>query len=195
MTTTTRRVAAVEAPPRASTDLDVDVLDRQARALHWGPIWGGLLAAFGVFLLLSLLSIGLGVGRLSGENADTVATLIGSAIGLLSLAFGGFVAAWSGVVRNPARGVLHGFLVWALWVALLVVLASFGAGQLLGSLGSLLDQLQAPNLTQQQVVDAVRTASLQTFLALALTAAAAMLGGALGVALVPDRAEVVEAST
>lgn len=185
--TTLRPAAPVRAPVREVTDIDVDLVDARSRSLRWGPIWGGLLAAFGVFLLLTLLSIGLGIGRLSGENADTVATLVGSGIGLLSLGFGGFIAAWSGYVRNAARGVLYGFLVWALWVAVMVLLAAFGAGQLLGSLGSLLGDLRAPDVSQAQVVDAVRSASLQTFLALGLTAAAGMLGGAIGAAAVPDR--------
>jgi hypothetical protein len=187
MTTVRRPPTSAASPYDHDIDLDIRLATQEARALRWGPIWAGLLTAFGMFLLLTLLAIGLGIQRLSGEEADVVATLVGSVIGLVSLAAGGFIASWSAVVANPARGLLHGFLVWALWLTLVILLAAIGFGQVLGAFGSLITELEAPDVTQQQVIEAVQAGALQSFLALALTAAAGMLGGALGAMATPER--------
>ena len=176
-------------------DIDIELAHREARSLRWGPIWGGVLTAFGLFLLLTLLAIGLGVQRLGGEDADVVATLTGSAIGLASLVAGGFIAGWSAVAGSTARGVLYGFLVWALWIALIILLAAFGFAQALGALGTLFTQISAPDVdvTQAEALEAIQAASLQSFFALALTAGAATLGGALGAMALSDRQTADEA--
>ena len=141
-----------------------------------------------MFVLLSTIAIGLGIQAVDTATNATVATrIVASIIGLTALVIGGFIASWSALVSNLWRGILYGFLVWALWLALVMVLAAFGFGSLLGSLGGLLDQIQAPNLSTQQVIDAIQTASLQSFLVLVLTAASAMVGGVLGAMAVPSR--------
>jgi hypothetical protein len=188
-------VGAPGVPVGHDHDVDIHFATRQGRQLHWGPIWAGLLTSFGVFLLLSLLAVGIGIqtldaGEAAGEGTNTVATIIASVIGLVALAAGGFIAAWSAVVANPARGLLYGFLVWALWLAVLVVMAGFGFGTLLGNFGGVLADLQAPELTQAEIADILRAGALGSFLALALTAAAGMLGGVLGAMAVPDRVAV-----
>jgi hypothetical protein len=171
-------------------DVDIHLAMRQGRSVHWGPIWAGLFVAFGVFLLLTLLAIGVGIQNVAAEEADTVATIVASVIGLVALAAGGFVAAWGAAVGNPARGVLHGFLVWGLFLASILFFAAFGFGTLLGQFGALLADLQVPDVPQAEVFDAVQAGALGSFLALALGAAAAMLGGALGSMAVPERAAV-----
>jgi MFS family permease len=183
-------VGAPGVPVGHDHDVDIHFATRQGRQLHWGPIWAGLLTSFGVFLLLSLLAVGIGIQTIGEGDADTVATIIASVIGLVALAAGGFIAAWSAVVGNPARGLLYGFLVWALWLAVLVVMAGFGFGTLLGNFGGVLADLQAPELTQAEITDILEAGALGSFLALALTAAAGMLGGVLGAMAVPDRVAV-----
>jgi hypothetical protein len=171
-------------------DIDVGLVGPQSRAVRWGPIWAGLLTSFGVFLLLTLLAVGIGIQQVGGQDADLVATVAASIIGLVSLMVGGFVASWSAVQSDGARGLLYGFLVWALWIVLIVLLGAFGLGQLLGAFGGLLTSLQA-DVSQQEIIDA---GSLQSFLALALTAAAAMLGGAIGAFLITSREEAADAT-
>jgi hypothetical protein len=152
-------------------------MDAGARALRWGPIVAGLVTALGVFILLSLLAVGLGLGAAQGENPTMVATIVGSIIALVSFFLGGFVAAWSDNAIDNRRGALDGFLVWALW--LLVVLFAgalgLGVGALFGGdIGGLFPTDQAPDL------NVLRSGALRTFLALALTAAAGALGGVVG---------------
>jgi hypothetical protein len=174
-------------------DIDVGLVGPQPRAVRWGPIWAGLLTSFGVFLLLTLLAVGIGIQQLSGQDADLAATVTASIIGLVSLVAGGFVASWSAVQSDGARGLLYGFLVWALWIFLIVLLGTFGLGQLLGTFGGLLTNLQG-DVSQQEIIDAVQTGSLQSFLALALTATAAMLGGAIGAFVITSREEAADAT-
>ncbi len=150
-------------------------VDAGARALRWGPIVAGLLTALGVFILLSLLAVGLGLGSAQGENPTMVATIVGSIIALVSFFLGGFVAAWSDNAVDNRRGALDGFLVWALWLLVVLLAGALGLGALFGGdIGGLFPTTQAPDL------NVVRSGALKTFLALALTAASAALGGVVG---------------
>jgi hypothetical protein len=165
------------ARPDVVVERDVAVVepaaDAGARALRWGPIVAGLLLAFGVFILLSLLAVGLGLGAEDGQET-MVAKIVGSIIGLVSFFLGGFVAAWSDNALDNRRGALDGFLVWALWLLVVLAAGALGLSALFGDLGGLFPTTEAPDLT------AVRTGALNTFLALALTAASAALGGVVG---------------
>jgi hypothetical protein len=147
--------------------------DAGARALRWGPIVAGLLTALGVFILLSLLAIGLGVGTAQGQDETMVATIVGSIIALVSFFLGGFVAAWSDNALDNRRGALDGFLVWALWLLVVLLGGALGVGALFGDVGGL---FPTTNLDANQL----RTGALNTFLALTLTAASAALGGVVG---------------
>ena len=165
------------ARPDVVVERDVAVVapaaDAGARALRWGPIVAGLLTAFGVFILLSLLGVGLGLGAEEGQET-MVATIVGSLIALVSFFLGGFVAAWSDNAVDNRRGALDGFLVWALWLLVVLAAGALGLSALFGDLGALFPTTEAPDL------NAVRTGALNTFLALALTAASAALGGVVG---------------
>lgn len=168
-------------PPRGPDVVvrrEVDIpptVEAGARALRWGPIVAGLLTALGVFILLSLLAVGIGLAAAQGENPTMVATIVGSIIALVSFFLGGFVAAWSDSAIDNRRGALDGFLVWALWLLVVLFAGALGLGALFGGdIGGLFPTTQAPDLNQ------VRSGALKTFLALALTAASAALGGVVG---------------
>jgi hypothetical protein len=150
-------------------------VDAGARALRWGPIVAGLLTALGVFILLSLLAVGLGLGTAAsaGQNA-MVATIVGSLVALVSFFLGGFIAAWSDNAVDNRRGALDGFLAWALWLLFVLVAGALGLGALFGDVGGLFPTDATPDL------NAIRSGALKTFLALALTAASAALGGVVG---------------
>lgn len=148
--------------------------DAGARALRWGPIVAGLLTSLGVFILLSLLAIGLGLGAAQGQDETMVATIVGSIIALVSFFLGGFVAAWSDNALDNRRGALDGFLVWALWLLVVLVGGALGIGALFGDVGGGLFP------TADLDVNQLRTGALNTFLALTLTAASAALGGVVG---------------
>jgi len=164
--------------PDVVVERDVAVVapaaDAGARALRWGPIVAGLLTALGVFILLSLLAVGVGLGTAEGEDPTMVAKIVGSVIALVSFFLGGFVAAWSDNALDNRRGALDGFLVWALWLLVVLIGGALGVGALFGDVGGLFPTTEAPDLTQ------IQTGALNTFLALALTAASAALGGVVG---------------
>lgn len=164
--------------PEVVVERDVAIVapaaDAGARALRWGPIVAGLLTSLGVFILLSLLAIGLGLGTAQGQDETMVATIVGSIIALVSFFLGGFVAAWSDNALDNRRGALDGFLVWALWLLVVLLGGALGIGALFGDVGGLFPTTEAPDLNQ------IQTGALNTFLALVLTAASAALGGVVG---------------
>ena len=152
------------------------------RALSWGPITAGLLAALGVFVLLSLLAVTVGATVVTpdGNPPTTIATIVAALIALVSFFGGGYVAAWSARIADETLGALNGFLVWALFLVVVLIAGGLGLGSLFGTAGSLLDDISAPEMSRQQVVNALQAGSWRTFLALGLAAAAAALGGAIG---------------
>lgn len=163
---------------------DVTLADLQQ--LRWGPIVAGLLTAIGLFVLMTLLAVAVGLQAAPGteavEDMGIVALLVTSIIALVSFFVGGFVSTWTAGVSDPGRSLVNGFLVWALWVVAVAILAAFGVGAIAGAMGELFGQLSAPDpdLEPDALVDALRDASWQSFLAMALTALAAALGGVVG---------------
>lgn len=160
-------------------------------AVRWGPIVAGLLTALGAFVLLSmlLLAIGANTVRIGTGQADEAASGAGIAtaiVALLSFLLGGFVAGRTAAVGGRAAGLLNGFLVWALGLLLILLLSTFGIGQLFGAAGDLFSQYRAAGSPQPegadpaQVAQGLRDAAIPAFLSQALPAAAAAIGGLLG---------------
>jgi hypothetical protein len=156
------------------------------RPLRWGPIWAGLFTALGIFFLLSLGAIALGIQTASGtqgqEDLGITAVVVTSAIELLSFFIGGFVSSWSAALADPGQSMLNGFLVWALWLVAGIVLAAVGLGSVVGAMAELLGEVavSAPDAEPDQLVTVLRESAWDTLLALGLTAVAATLGGVVG---------------
>src|ERR687896_2233904 len=152
----------------------------EAWQLRWGPIWAGLLTALGLFTLLTLLAVAVGLQATPGADEDpgVVGGIVTGIIALVAFFVGGFVAAWAADLSHPGRSLLNGFLVWALWLVLLLLIAAFGAGQIFGIAGDLFGpvRVDAPEVD----VRTLRDGAWSSLLALALTAAAAALGGVVG---------------
>ncbi|MGC4071411.1 MAG: hypothetical protein QM760_02610 [Nibricoccus sp.] len=103
------------------------------RALSWGAVFAGSVAALSAHLLLTLLSLGIGLQTAQPLTNDNVVADITVAAGiswsvsaLISLWIGGWVAARFADVANHSVGRLHGFVVWSL--ATVVTFASFTLG-------------------------------------------------------------------
>ena len=155
-------------------------------SVRWGPVWAGLLTALTTFLLLQLLAIGIGLQDV-GPGAEGGGGWVPAIIGLISFFTGGFVASMTSAVRGTTKGLLSGFLVWALGTVLILLLSALGLGQIFGALGNVADQLgllqggvNVPDVDPAQIAQGVRDASLGAFFGLLLSALAAMLGGWLG---------------
>ena len=183
--TTERRPAPERSTPTVAPERPVatrdPVVEAPAGHLRWGPIVAGALTAFGTFLLLSMLAVAAGLGVVGPQtDADTATVLVAGIITLLAFALGGFVASWTAGLADWGRGFLSGFLVWTLWIVAVLVAAAFGVGQFFGAFGDMLGNIRAPDLDADEILDIIQTGAFQTFLALALTALAAALGGVLG---------------
>jgi hypothetical protein len=178
-------------------DRGVDVRAAAAGAIArdpitWGPIWAGVVTAFGLFILFSLLALAAGMALIEfngprGVGQDVPVDLVASIVtGLFLVAAffaGGFVASWSAGLVEEGRGILHGFLVWALAMVLLLVFAAFGAGQLFGAAGEIFAFTPGQfdiDVDRQQLTEAAQAAAWQSLFAIFLALVAAVLGGFVG---------------
>lgn len=163
-----------------------DVTYADLQQLRWGPIWAGLLTAVGIFFLASLLAVAIGLQAAPGqedvEDLGIVAVIVTSLIALVSFFVGGFVASWSAGISDTGRSLVNGFLVWALWLVAVAVLAALGIGSFAGAMGELFGQIDQPSVDVEPdvLIASLRDSSWSSFLALGLTALAAMLGGTVG---------------
>jgi len=104
--------------------------------ISWSSIVAGVLSAFGFFVLLSVLGIAAGL-EATGDAAPTfgpqIASIITGLFVVLAFLAGGFIAAWTADVDEPESAILHGFLVWALFVVVLLAMVASGLGAGIGA--------------------------------------------------------------
>ena len=105
--------------------------------VSWGGIWGGVLAAIGLLILLSALGVAVGISAV--QPGETEASALGTGAGiwagvslLLALFLGGLVATRVGAIFDRTTGFFEGTLVWVVSVLLMGYLASSGIGMLAG---------------------------------------------------------------
>jgi hypothetical protein len=192
--TITTRATGQETPPAVVRETTTAVV-AVGPQLSWGPIWAGVLTAFGLMFLLSVLALAAGMTAIefNGQPAadvpvDMVAMIMTGAFLALSFFAGGFVASWTASLTDEGPAIIHGFLVWALSIVLLLVFAALGVGQLFGAAGQVFGAQFAPgqiDVDVEAVAAAFTEAAWQTVFAVVLAMAAAILG-----ALVAIRDEV-----
>jgi hypothetical protein len=166
--------------------------------VRWGPVVAGLVVAFTLFLLATVLLVAIGVQsiRVGDPNVDEAAGIGGimtAVIALISFFIGGYVAGRAAAIPGTGPGLLNGFLVWGLGMILVLLLAGMGLGGLLGSAGELFQQYRAagspqPDVNPVDILQGIRDGAFPAFLSLALPAAAAAIGGWLGGRVDQDRA-------
>ena len=190
--------------PTWSTDAEASALLAARDSVRWGSIVAGLVTALTTFLLLSLLGVGIGLTAADPASAGTDAQTLGlggaavaAVIGLVAFFVGGLVAARTSAAVGRPAGALNGFLVWALGVIVVLLLAALGLSSILGAAGNVVGQtgvpsVDAPAVDPNQAADAVRNSALGAFISLALPAIAATLGGLVGASKeVDDRTPAV----
>ena len=110
------------------------------RRISWAAIFGGVILAVTVLLVLSLLGSGIGLSQVN-VNAGTTpsAGSLGVGAGIwwivsscIALAFGGYVAAWLAGIEHRFDGVLHGLIAWGISMLLILYLLSSAIGGILG---------------------------------------------------------------
>lgn len=116
----------------------------QGLRVNWGSIWSGFLIAVGVFMLLTVLGLAIGISTVDiGQGANSEGLGMGAAIWsgltlLVALLIGGMAATRSGMIYDRAAGMVQGVLVWVLFILTLIYMASSGIGMLSSSIFSAL---------------------------------------------------------
>jgi hypothetical protein len=122
------------------------------RRISWGAVFGGVVLALAVNLLLALLGVGIGLTTVDpaqpGGTPGAGALGIGAAIWwvaslIVAMFVGGFAAARLAGVHLSGDGVLHGLIAWGFVVLLTFYLLSSAVGSLVGGvLGSVSGGIQ-----------------------------------------------------
>jgi hypothetical protein len=105
--------------------------------VSWGGIFGGVLVAVGLLLLMTAL--GLAVGISAAQPGETEASALGTGAGiwagvslLIAVFIGGMVSTRIGAIFDGTTGFFEGALVWVVSVLLMLYFASSGIGMLAG---------------------------------------------------------------
>lgn len=110
------------------------------RRISWAAIFGGVVLAVGIQLLLSLLGAGVGLGTVNtndGTTPDASSFGVGAGIwwvitSIIALAFGGYVSAWLAGIELRWDGLLHGLITWGIATLLTIYLLTSAVGGIIG---------------------------------------------------------------
>jgi hypothetical protein len=162
-------------------DVDVAVVATRPRSVvSWSSILAGSLVALATLVLLSVaaLAAGLELADIRGNEdprfGATVASVLTGLFIIIAFGAGGLTAVWAAGHTEPGPAILHGFLVWALALMLMLGLVALGLGGGFGELGRFFGANFDP-----ADVEAFETAGWGAALGLALGAGSAILGGLL----------------
>lgn len=142
--------------------------------ISWSSIVAGALAAFGLFVLLSGVALAAGLEADQPKFGREVGLILSGLFLVLAFLAGGFIAAWTADVDEPESAIMHGFLVWALFVMLLLVLVAAGVGSGLGSAGTVFSGAFTPGDPK-----ALSDAAWGSVFALVIAVASTILGALL----------------
>lgn len=167
-------------PPVRTPVTEVEVAVAGPRSIiSWSSILAGALIALAVLVLLSVtaLAAGLEVAPL-GEAGEprfgpVVSSIVTGLFIVIAFGAGGLTAVWAAGLVEPGPAILHGFLVWALALLMMLALVAMGLGGLGGTTTFLGAGFEAGT------VEEFESAGWATVLGLALGAGAAVLGGLL----------------
>jgi hypothetical protein len=157
--------------------------------VSWGGIFGGVLVAVGLLLLLAALGVAVGISSIDPQS--TTLGLFGTGAGiwtgvslLLALFMGGLVASRLGATFDRSTSFFEGFLVWVVSLLLVAYLAAGGVTYLAGDAFSLIGAAEQAIAEVQQNVQDVKPqaarAAWVTFAALVLSLGAALAGAMAG---------------
>ena len=189
-----------DSTPEVSSSREVEHHERlMARPIgsriRGGPVWAGFVIGFATWILLELALFALDLGALAANvvpDADNSTWWWSGVAAALAFLLGGLVAGASTSSRSVTDGVLHGITVWSLTVVALILLSAAGAGIGFGVVGDLL--ATAPSLAEADTaaINDAQTAAAAALLALAVTLAAAAIGGAIGAKIWPRDDDMID---
>lgn len=108
--------------------IDQPIATNSPGRLTWSTIFGGTFAALGLWLLLTLLGLAIGLSTLEPGDANLSGVLVWlgvwSFVTMLAVMFiGSLVAARTALVRHRRTGLIYGVVVWGLTTCLGAVFA------------------------------------------------------------------------
>lgn len=161
--------------------VEVAVVEVRPRAVvSWSSILAGALTALALTVVLTVTAIAAGLevapirGDVDPRFGTTLATIITGLFIVLCFGAGGLTAVWAAGHVDPGPAILHGFLVWALAIVLMLGLVALGVGSAFGDAAAVFGAGFEP-----ADVDALERAGWGAALGLALGAGSAILGGLL----------------
>lgn len=156
--------------------------------VSWGGIFGGVMVAVGLLLLLAALGVAIGItavdphGTQLGRLGVSAAIWTGVSL-LLALFLGGLVASRLGATYDRTTSFFEGFLVWIVSLLLVAYLAASGmawvAGDTFSIMGAQPDMSVVPEAVQEVQAPAAKTAWI-TFGSLVLSLGASLVGAMAG---------------
>jgi hypothetical protein len=101
--------------------------------IAWSAVWVGALTALSVSLILGLAGISVGAHKVGARLASSrdlgFAALVFSVLGaFFSFVAGAWVASRLAGHRQAENAIVHGAIVWALTIPMLLLFAALGAG-------------------------------------------------------------------
>ena len=156
--------------------------------VSWGGIFGGVMVAVGLLLLLAALGVAIGITAINPQSTSMGKLGIGAGIWtgvslLLSLFVGGLVSSRLGATFDRTTSFFEGFLVWIVSLLLVAYLAASGmawvAGDAFSIMGAQPDMSVVPDAVQEVQAPAAKTAWI-TFGSLVLSLGAALSGAMAG---------------
>jgi len=113
------------------------ILQAEGKKVSWGGVFGGVLVAVGLLLLLAALGMAVGISVAQPGETDAGSLGIGAGIWaalslLIALFVGGMVATRIGAISDRTTGFFEGVLVWVVSILLMAYLAGSGMSMLAG---------------------------------------------------------------
>ena len=170
-------------PVTVRTDTPGPRLDR----IRWSSIWAGLAVALGLYLFLQLALVATGIVDLAEATTSDAWWSAGAAV--VAFLVGGIVAGATAVWRDADDGLLHGIVMWAVGLVLLIALAAFGGGIALGSFDTsdVFDQFTNADVDASSASGDAEEAASWAVIGLTSALVASALGATIGSKLWPRR--------
>ena len=155
--------------------------------IRWSSIWAGLAVALALYLFLQLALVATGIVDLAEATTSDAWWSAGAAV--VAFLVGGIVAGATAVWRDADDGLLHGIVMWAVGLVLLIALAAFGGGIALGSFdtSSVFDQFSNADVDAVAASGDAEEAASWAVIGLTSALVASALGATIGSKMWPRR--------
>jgi hypothetical protein len=136
-----------------------DIETMEHSRVKWGSIIAGVLLAMAVQVALTLFGLAIGLSAFNPAAAGNVSGLgMGTGIWLfistlISLFLGSIVASWFGATHHRDSSLLHGILVWGLFLLLSMSMLGSGVGAIAGGAFNLMSAGVSGGMSQGAIVN------------------------------------------